>query len=57
MAHFLDGCGLTWKILVRDRQPMNSSERRTRMRWGGYRSVVIASFAFDDLHYRDALPV
>jgi rhomboid protease GluP len=43
--------------LFADRQPMNSSERRTAYGLGWLAGVVVvASFAMMILHYRDALP-
>jgi hypothetical protein len=40
-----------------DRQPMNATERRTAYALGWLAAVVvIASFAFMVLHYRDPIP-
>jgi hypothetical protein len=57
-AHFAGlaaGFGLG-KVLV-DRQPMNSSERRTAYALGWLAGlVVVVCFALMILHYRDPLP-
>jgi len=57
-AHFAGlAAGFGLGKLFADRQPMNSSERRTAYALGWLTGlVVIASFALMILHYRDALP-
>jgi rhomboid protease GluP len=57
-AHFAGlAAGFGLGKLFADRQPMNSSERRTAYALGWLAGiVVVASFTLMILHYRDALP-